>query len=124
MDLQRFATAGPSAGSGRVRRRRNSGRPAAAVVYPLRRTAGRSRRGGRNPQKRVPAAVRPPAAPPSAAALTVKYVVQPGDTLHRLAERFATTSGFLAALNGLHKPSLLVPGEIILVPELSPDESD
>jgi LysM repeat protein len=47
-------------------------------------------------------------------------VVQPGDTLHRIARRFSTTPALLAALNELHKPALLVPGEILLVPDGNP----
>lgn len=118
MDLQRFATAGPSAGSGKARRRRNQGhnRAAAAVVRPLRRTP-RARR----PARAAPAKAAGVATAPAPAAIipasTVKYVVQPGDTLHRIALRFSTTARLLAVLNELHKPVLLVPGEVILVPE-------
>jgi LysM repeat protein len=119
MNLQRFATAGPSAGSGRMRRKRTpgqgQGRPA-AVVCPLRRSV-RPRRPARSALAKRSALAPPPAAPLVAPALTVKYVVQPGDTLHRLAQRFDTTARLLAVLNGLHKPALLVPGATLLVPE-------
>lgn len=125
MDLQRFATAGPSSGSGRVRRKRSqsSGR-AASVVCPLRKNP-RARHSSRPaPAKHSTPAPRPapPLVPPSQ---TVKYVIQPGDTLHRLAQRFDTTARLLAALNGLHKPALLQPGATILVPEkvAEPEES-
>lgn len=48
---------------------------------------------------------------------TAKYVVQPGDTLHKVARRFSTTALALATLNGLHKPTLLLPGDILIVPD-------
>ncbi|MDI6871481.1 MAG: LysM domain-containing protein, partial [Bacillota bacterium] len=78
--------------------------------------AARTRRPPRSASAKSPAAA-PSPAPPAIPALTVKYVVQPGDTLHRIARRFGTTARTLALLNELHKPVLLVPGEIILVPD-------
>ncbi len=118
-ELQRFGNAGPSAGSGRVRRKRNAGRgrAATAVVCPLRRPATRTRRSARNAPVKPSAAAREPVPRPATPAPTAKYVVQPGDTLHRIALRFGTTARLLADLNELHKPALLVPGEILLVPD-------
>ncbi|MGE5509131.1 MAG: LysM peptidoglycan-binding domain-containing protein [Chitinophagales bacterium] len=124
LDLQRFATAGPSAGSGRVRRKRSqsASRQPAAVVCPLRRAPSRPRRSGRAAQAKV----KPPPAPAPTLLLparTAKYVVQPGDTLHRIARRFHTTARLLATLNELHKPTLLVTGEILFVPDGGAEES-
>ncbi len=122
-ELQRFATAGPNPGSGRVRRRRNAGRGRgpAAVICPLRRPARAGRRLARQAASaKAPAVAPKPTPPPVTPALTAKYVVQPGDTLHRIAHRFGTTARLLAELNELHKPVLLVPGEILLVPDGNP----
>lgn len=44
------------------------------------------------------------------------YVVQPGDTLWSLAERFGTTVDELIAGNGLRNPDLLFVGEVLVVP--------
>jgi hypothetical protein len=117
MDLQRFAQVTTSAGSGRVRRRRGSGRPPATVVCPLRRPAARVRRPAKSARPCRPAPAGSPAPPPPIPERTVKYVIQPGDTLHRIAGRFGTSARLLAALNGLHKPALLTPGGSLLVPE-------
>lgn len=125
IDLQRFATAGPSTGSGRVKRKRSAGRTKerAAVVYPLRPAVRQRRSPARAKSARPAAAPRPPAPPPQDfPASTTKYVVQNGDTLHRIARRFGTTARLLAALNQLHKPALLVPGEVVLVPEAPPEK--
>ncbi|MGE5507969.1 MAG: LysM peptidoglycan-binding domain-containing protein [Chitinophagales bacterium] len=123
LDLQRFA-ADASANSGHTRRKRaSSAAGAAATVYPLRRA--RAKAASRRPASRRravpgrPATVAPSVLTPPPAR-TAKYVVQPGDTLHRISNRFGTTARLLAALNGLHKPALLVPGEVILVPDPPP----
>lgn len=124
LDLQRFATVGPSAGSGRARRKRShsTDRRPAAVVCPLRRAPARPRRAARGvqPKAKPPAADAPPLLLPTH---TAKYVVQPGDTLHRIARRFQTTARLLATLNELHKPTLLVTGEILFVPDGAAEES-
>ncbi|HHW13838.1 MAG TPA: LysM peptidoglycan-binding domain-containing protein [Firmicutes bacterium] len=125
IDLQRFATAGPSTGSGRVKRKRSAGRSKepTAVVYPLRPAARQRRNQTRNRPARPLLAPRPPALPPQdLPVLTTKYVVQAGDTLHRIARRFGTSARLLATLNHLHKPALLVPGEVVLVPEAAPEK--
>ncbi|MDI3280321.1 MAG: peptidoglycan-binding protein [Bacillota bacterium] len=46
-----------------------------------------------------------------------KYVVQPGDTLLKVARKFNTTPARLAALNNLLELSLIFPGDVLLVPE-------
>jgi LysM repeat protein len=44
------------------------------------------------------------------------YVVQPGDTLFRIAARFNTTVGAMAQLNGIVNPSLIRVGQQLIVP--------
>lgn len=44
------------------------------------------------------------------------YVVQPGDTLYRIAQRFGTTVAALQRLNQLPNPERLVIGQAILIP--------
>jgi LysM repeat protein len=44
------------------------------------------------------------------------YVVQPGDNLFRLALRFNTTIGAIAALNGIVNPSLIYAGTTLKIP--------
>jgi LysM repeat protein len=44
------------------------------------------------------------------------YVVQPGDTLSALAERFNTTVDALSAANGLTDPNALQPGQTLIIP--------
>ncbi len=43
------------------------------------------------------------------------YTVQPGDTLSGIAARYATTYQHLAAVNGIENPSLIYPGEKIII---------
>lgn len=47
----------------------------------------------------------------------VKYVSQPGDTIYSLARRFRTTPEKIAEMNRMHLPSLIFPGEVILLEE-------
>ncbi|MEP7287284.1 MAG: LysM peptidoglycan-binding domain-containing protein [Chloroflexota bacterium] len=62
----------------------------------------------------------PPTAAPGATAIpggTVgTYVVQPGDTLARIAARFGTNYIYLAQLNGIANPSLIFAGQVLNVP--------
>lgn len=48
------------------------------------------------------------------------YLVQPGDTLSDLADRFGTTVDELVAANGLTDPNALQPGQTLLIPSLLP----
>lgn len=48
------------------------------------------------------------------------YIVQPGDTLTSIAERFGTTSGELIRLNGMPNPDRLVIGQTVLAPSNEP----
>ncbi len=52
---------------------------------------------------------------PTIAAL---YIVQAGDTLSAIAERFGTTVNELVAANNLTDPNLLQPGQTLLIPSL------
>lgn len=55
----------------------------------------------------------PPIPPPGAG----RYVVQPGDTLIVIANRFNTTlSALLAANRQISNPDLIYPGQIIFIP--------
>lgn len=47
----------------------------------------------------------------------IRYVVQPGDTIYNLARRFHSTPRRICELNNLHKPTLLLPGDVIVLPE-------
>jgi LysM repeat protein len=52
---------------------------------------------------------------PTPAAL---YIVQAGDTLSGLAERFGSTVDEIAAANGLTDPDALQPGQALIIPSL------
>jgi len=47
----------------------------------------------------------------------ITYVIQPGDTLSGIAQRYGTTYQTLAALNGITNPNLIYAGQTIRVPE-------
>lgn len=63
----------------------------------------------------------PKPTPPSADYIT--YVVQSGDTLSEIAERYGTTYQTLAALNNISDPNLIHPGQTIRIPENSSSAS-
>jgi LysM repeat protein len=44
------------------------------------------------------------------------YLVQPGDTLSEIAERFGTSVGAIAQANGLENPNLIFSGQVLYVP--------
>src|SRR2546425_12093965 len=44
------------------------------------------------------------------------HVVQPGETLYRIALRYGVTVGALAAYNGLSDPALIHSGQILNIP--------
>ena len=43
------------------------------------------------------------------------YVVQRGDTLSQIAQRYGVTVRFLVSLNGIRNPNLIFPGQIIKI---------
>ncbi|WP_346910116.1 LysM peptidoglycan-binding domain-containing protein [Faecalicatena orotica] len=47
----------------------------------------------------------------------ITYVIQPGDTLSGIAQRYGTTYQTLATLNGITNPNLIYAGQTIRVPE-------
>lgn len=49
----------------------------------------------------------------------VTYVIQPGDTLSGLAQRFGTTVSTLTSLNGISDPDLIYAGQTLKIPESS-----
>jgi murein DD-endopeptidase MepM/ murein hydrolase activator NlpD len=53
----------------------------------------------------------------SAAPAATSYVIQPGDTLQRIALRYGTTARALAQLNGISNPNLLSAGEPVAIPQ-------
>lgn len=59
----------------------------------------------------------PPPAPPALDYTT--YVIQPGDTLSEIAQRFGTTTQTLARLNGIADPNLIYSGTTLRIPENS-----
>jgi LysM repeat protein len=70
------------------------------------------------PKKDAPAAVAPAPAPePKPEPVPEIYVVQPGDTLAGIAERFHTSVASLARANHLSSPSLVFVGRRLIVPE-------
>ena len=46
---------------------------------------------------------------------TGTYIVQSGDTLSGIAERYGTTYQHLAAINGIADPDLIYPGDVIVI---------
>ncbi len=44
------------------------------------------------------------------------YVVQPGDTLSAIAARFGTTAAAIATANNITNPSLIYPGQVLIIP--------
>lgn len=55
--------------------------------------------------------------PPSPAPQYITYVIQPGDTLSGIAQRFGTSVRTLAELNGISDPDKIYAGNTIRVPE-------
>ena len=45
------------------------------------------------------------------------YVVKKGDTVYKIAKRYGTTMEAIIAANNLRNPSLIYPGQILLIPK-------
>ena len=58
-----------------------------------------------------------PSPSPSPSPDYVTYVIQSGDTLSGIAQRFGTTYQAIASLNGLSDPNLIYAGQTIKIPE-------
>ena len=50
----------------------------------------------------------------------ITYVIQPGDTLSEIAQRYGTSYQTLAALNQISNPNLIYAGQTIRIPEDAP----
>lgn len=73
-------------------------------------------------------ASQPESAPPPASSLPAPapasgtYLVQRGDTLFRIANRFGLTTAQLAAVNHIYNPALIYPGQVLMIPGGAPAE--
>ncbi|MBI4771226.1 MAG: LysM peptidoglycan-binding domain-containing protein [Chloroflexi bacterium] len=61
-----------------------------------------------------------PTATPQPGASPATYMVQPGDTLNRIAARYGTTWQTLASLNGLSDPNRIYVGQVLKLPGGAP----
>ena len=50
------------------------------------------------------------------------YVVKKGDTVYKIAKRYGTTMQAIISENNLHNPSLIYPGQILLIPTVATEE--
>jgi LysM repeat protein len=60
----------------------------------------------------------PPTTPPPA---NCTYVVQPGDSLGKIALRYGTTVATLVSLNNIGNPNLIYPGQVLYLPGCKAD---
>ena len=58
-----------------------------------------------------------PSPSPSPAPDYITYVIQPGDTLSEIAQRYGTTVSTLSSLNGISDPNKIYAGNTLKVPE-------
>lgn len=68
------------------------------------------------PAEEPPPAVEPTPEPPPAATGEQIHIVQPGDNLYRIAERYGFTYQELAAYNGIANPDRIDVGQQIKIP--------
>ena len=54
--------------------------------------------------------------PPSAEGAIAAYIVQPGDTLSEIAQRYGTSVEAIAQANGIANPNLIFPGQRLSIP--------
>jgi N-acetylmuramoyl-L-alanine amidase len=64
----------------------------------------------------VPVVTVPPTAPPSTGGEYETYVVQQGDTLAAIANRYGTTIAAIVAANGLENPNQITTGQELKIP--------
>jgi LysM repeat protein len=57
-----------------------------------------------------------PAPTPTPAPTPRTYVVQSGDTLNGIAQRFGTTAAAIAAVNGINVNDTIDPGDVLIIP--------
>lgn len=75
-----------------------------------------------SPSRPAPTATPRPTATPAAPTAsprpsgTTTYTVKPGDTLSGIAARFGTTVAVLEQLNNITNPSVIHPGDVLIVP--------
>ena len=67
-----------------------------------------------------PTATPQPPQPTPTSSPTTTYVVQPGDTLTRIAARFGTTVQALAQANNIVNPNLIFVGQVLVIPGTGP----
>ncbi|HEX2884204.1 MAG TPA: LysM domain-containing protein, partial [Candidatus Limnocylindria bacterium] len=60
----------------------------------------------------VPTVAATPAPPPA----QTTYVVQQGDTLAAIAQRFGTTVAAIQAANGIADPNEIIVGQVLVIP--------
>jgi len=58
---------------------------------------------------------------PTAPLGTFTYIVQPGDSLYRIAINFNTTVSNILVFNNIPNPALIYPGTIIVIPQSPPE---
>lgn len=63
----------------------------------------------------TPTPVPSPSPSPSPTPAVVTYVVQPGDTLWEIANRFGITVESLALINDIADPNLIYPGQVLII---------
>lgn len=62
----------------------------------------------------------PPGSTPTPPTGTVTYVVQPGDTLSKIARQFNTTVQAIAQANNIANPNLIFVGQVLVIPGTGP----
>jgi len=64
----------------------------------------------------TPPVVPPPVVQPPVVPGATYYTVQPGDTVGNIARAFGTTIAAIVSANTLSNPSLIYPGQVLLIP--------
>ena len=72
------------------------------------------------PTATPPSATATPEATPSPTPTPTTYVVQPGDTLGEIADRFGVDVEALAAANDITDPGLIYAGQTLVIPAQAP----